>query len=82
MGTGTGTGTNRVWTLAWGTVSSLRLPAPGLEAAQSTLGQQPLLDWAVLDWGMAECADWVIVLQSGLEFTLANWTGHVPISTK
>ena len=30
------------------------------------------LDWAVFDWGMADCVDWIVLVQSGQEMTLAN----------
>ena len=46
-----------------------------LEAAQSRLGHKPLLDSAVLDWEMADWADWAdtkILSQSGLKITRAN----------
>ena len=39
--------------LAWAPVSSLRLRAPGQEAVQSG-GNKTTLDWAVLDWAVAD----------------------------
>ena len=41
-------------------------------------GKKRAADWAVLDWGTADWADWVILLQSGLEITSANKTCWIP----